>query len=89
MRHGLRQHECPGAGHHGGRSGRRRLETAGRHGLSWDEEMDIVQQTAESQGRRQLLQAHGRAAKAEQELLEVRRQLAQVTKERDALLQQQ
>ena len=21
MRHGLRQHECPGAGHHGGRSG--------------------------------------------------------------------
>ena len=90
MRHGLRQHECPGAhGHHGGRSGRRRLETAGRHGLSWDEEMDIVQQTAESQGRRQLLQAHGRAAKAEQELLEVRRQLAQVTKERDALLLQQ
>ena len=51
--------------------------------------MDIVQQTAESQGRRQLLQAHGRAAKAEQELLEVRRQLAQVTKERDALLLQQ
>jgi hypothetical protein len=96
MRHGLKQHECPGANVVSGGGGRRRLLAAGEptdhHGLTWDEEMDIVQTGAKvgathEEHAAHLLGANRRALNAEKELAELRQQLADVTRQRNALLQ--
>lgn len=106
MRHGLQQHECPGANVvsmvSAGGGGRRRLLASGEptdhHGLTWDEEMAVVQTTGaklttthggattHEEHASHLLDANRRATKAEKELAAVRRQLAEVTRQRNTLL---
>ena len=97
MRHGLQQHQCPGAIAVAG-SGRRRLgddqeESTDHHGLTWEEEMSIVQAGARvgasiHEHSEQLLDANRRALKAEKELARVRKELEGVKRQRDDLLQQ-
>lgn len=100
MRHGLQKHQCPGAfvGGDGG-NGRRRLgddqevEITDHHGLTWEEEMAIVQAGAKvgasiQEHGHHLLDANRRALKAEKELARVRKELEAVTRQRDLLLQQ-
>ncbi len=97
MRHGLQQQQCPGA-FVGADSGRRRLaddqgQSTDHHGLTWEEEMSIVQAGAKvgasiQEHGEHLLDANRRALKAEKELARVRKELREVKRQRDALLQQ-
>lgn len=96
MRHGLQKHQCPGA-FAGTSNGRRRLEggqeeITDHHGLTWNEEMSVVQAGAKVGASIQehsdhLLEANRRALKAEKELARVRKELEDVTRQRDFLLQ--
>jgi hypothetical protein len=103
MRHGLRKHQCPGAtGGDGSGSGRRRRlgdddeteeEVTDKHGLTWEEEMEIVQAGAKvgasiREHGAHLLHANRRALKAEKELARVQQELEEVKRQRDALLLQ-